>query len=226
MESIQELLNINFSYVFFSVFTILIGIKAIVSLFEWMVEKLGLETKWMKKRNDERTLLIQTAKNLEDLQKQHIHDVEESNTNDENIRKELSNFMAEIKTSISDTQSEIKKFAENRVNDRKQSLEIQKGLTDSIKNIVAYNSGKDMQIDNLMAAQREVLADKINEKYKYYISIKGIPEDEVDEFTNLHTAYKGVGGNHSGDAKYEYCMNHLEVIPVKTKLVLKDGNQP
>ena len=134
--------------------------------------------------------------------------------------------MAEIKTSISDTQSEIKKFAENRVNDRKQSLEIQKGLTDSIKNIVAYNSGKDMQIDNLMAAQREVLADKINEKYKYYISIKGIPEDEVDEFTNLHTAYKGVGGNHSGDAKYEYCMNHLEVIPVKTKLVLKDGNQP
>lgn len=225
MESIQELLNINFSYVFFSVFTILIGIKAIVSLFEWIIEKLGLETKWMKKRNDERTLLIQTAKNLEDLQKQHIHDVKESNTNDENIRKALSNFMAEIKTSVSDTQSEIKKFAENRVNDRKQSLEIQKELTDSIKNIVAYNSGKDMQIDNLMAAQREVLADKINEKYKYYISIKGIPEDEVDEFTNLHTAYKGVGGNHSGDAKYEYCMNHLEVIPVKTKLVLKDGKQ-
>lgn len=73
-----------------------------------------------------------------------------------------------------------------------------------------------------MAAQREVLADKINEKYKYYISIKGIPEDEVDEFTNLHTAYKGVGGNHSGDAKYEYCINHLQVIPVKTKLVIKD----
>ena len=71
-----------------------------------------------------------------------------------------------------------------------------------------------------MAAQREVLADKINEKYKYYISVKGIPEDEVDEFTNLHTAYKGVGGNHSGDAKYEYCMNHLEVIPVETKLVM------
>ena len=67
-------------------------------------------------------------------------------------------------------------------------------------------------------------ADKINEKYKCYISIKGIPEDEVDEFTNLHTAYKGVGGNHSGDAKYEYCMNHLEVIPVKTKLLMDSEN--
>ncbi|MCI8356689.1 MAG: hypothetical protein HFI51_00870 [Lachnospiraceae bacterium] len=71
-----------------------------------------------------------------------------------------------------------------------------------------------------MIAQREILADKINDKYKFYISINGIPEDEVDEFTNLHQAYKGVGGNHSGDAKYEYCMNHLPVIPVETKLVM------
>ena len=112
-------------------------------------------------------------------------------------------------------------MAENRKNDRKQSLEIQKELTDSIKNIVEYNSNKDKQIDNLMAAQREVLADKINQKYKYYISIKGIPEDEVDEFTNMHKAYKAIGGNHSGDAKYEYCMNHLSVIPVETKLIIK-----
>ena len=82
------------------------------------------------------------------------------------------------------------------------------------RDIRTSNTCTDMQINNLMAAQREILADKINDKYKYYISIKGIPEDEVDEFTNLHTAYKGVGGNHSGDAKYEYCVNHLHVIPV------------
>ena len=47
-----------------------------------------------------------------------------------------------------------------------------------------------IQINNLMIAQREILADKINEKYKYYISLNGIPEDEVEEFTNLHQAYK------------------------------------
>ena len=93
-------------------------------------------------------------------------------------------------------------------------------MTDSIKSIVERNTEKDQQMDNLMAAQREVLADKINEKYKYYISIKGIPEDEIDEFTNLHTAYKAIGGNHSGDAKYEYCINHLPVLPVKTKLII------
>ena len=80
---------------------------------------------------------------------------------------------------------------------------------------------ENMQLDNLMAAQREILADKINEKYKFYISIKGIPDDEVDEFTNLHAAYKGVGGNHNGDVKFEYCINHLPVIPVETKLVIE-----
>lgn len=222
MSEITELTKIDFSYVFIAVFVILIGIKVIVSLFEWIIDKLGLETKWMRKQREEHEFLLQTSQNLADLQKQHCHDVEESNIHDENIKEELSVFMTEIKTSISETQSEIKQFAENRINDRKQSLEIQKELTNSIRSIVEYNSGKDKQIDNLMAAQREVLADKINEKYKYYIAIKGIPEDEVDEFTNLHTAYKGVGGNHSGDAKYEYCMNHLEVIPVKTKLIMKN----
>ena len=222
MSEIIELTNVDFSSIFISVFIILVGIKAIVSLFEWVINKLGLETKWMRKRREERELLIQTSQNLADLRNQHNHDVEESNTHDENIKEELSAFMEEIKLSIVKTQSEIKQFTENRINDRKQSLEIQKELTDSIKSIAEYNSTKDKQIDNLMAAQREVLADKINEKYKYYISIKGIPEDEVDEFTNLHTAYKDVGGNHSGDAKYEYCMNHLSVIPVETKLVIEE----
>lgn len=222
MDAIRELFTINFSYVLISVFVILVGIKAVVSIFEWIVDKLGLETKWMRRKREEHDLLIQTSKSLADLRKQHNHDVEESNTHDENIKEELSAFMKEVKSSVSKTQSEIKQFTENRINDRKQSLEIQKELTDSIKSIIEYNSSKERQIDNLMAAQREVLADKINEKYKYYISIQGIPEDEVDEFTNLHTAYKGVGGNHSGDAKYEYCMNHLQVIPVKTKLIIND----
>ncbi len=222
MSEIIELTKINFSSVFIAVFVILFGIKAIVSLFEWIINKLGLETKWIKKQREEHELLIQTSQSLAELKEKHNHDVEESNSHDENIKAELQSFMSDMKESITNTQNEIKQFAENRVHDREQSLQIQKELTNSIKEIVATNSSKDLQIDNLMAAQREVIADKINEKYKYYISIKGIPEDEVSEFTNLHTAYKGVGGNHSGDAKYEYCINHLPVIPVETKLVVTE----
>lgn len=219
MSEIIELTKIDFSSVLIAVSAILFGIKVIVSLFEWVFHQLGLETKWMRKQREEHDLLIQTSQSLAELKEKHNHDVEESNSHDENIKAELQSFMCDMKKSITDTQSEIKQFAENRVHDREQSLQIQKELTNSIKEIAAFNSAKDLQIDHIMAAQREVIADKINDKYKYYISIKDIPEDEVSEFTNLHAAYKGVGGNHSGDAKYEYCMNHLPIIPVETKLL-------
>lgn len=177
MDVIKELFNINFPYILISVFIILIGFKSIVSILEWFISKLGLETKWMRQKREEHELLIKTSENITIMQGKHAEDI----------------------------------------------LQIQKELKDSIKSIVDRNLNKDKQIENLMVAQREALADRINQKYKYYISIKGIPEDEVDEFTNLHTAYKGVGGNHSGDAKYEYCMNHLQVIPVETKLVIKEN---
>ena len=75
-------------------------------------------------------------------------------------------------------------------------------------------------IDALLVAQKEMMAEKINEKYKHYIRINGIPEDEKDEFISLHDAYKGVGGNHHGDEKFNYCIEHLKVIPVETKLIL------
>ena len=42
MNDIAELTNIDFSYVFLAVFAILIGVKVIVSLFEWIIERLGL----------------------------------------------------------------------------------------------------------------------------------------------------------------------------------------
>ncbi len=139
----------------------------------------------------------------------------------------------EILQTIKDNQSNIKTIMENRINDREQSFTIQKELKDAqnklsnkqseLSNLISetIKSGilRDQQIASLMLANRELLAEKINDKYKFYISIKGIPEDEVDEFTNLHTAYKGCGGNHSGDAKYEYVIEHLPVIPVETKLI-------
>lgn len=100
MNEIIELTNVDFSSIFISVFIILIGVKAIVSLFEWVINKLGLETKWMRRKREEHELLLQTSQNLADLRNQHNHDVEESNIHDENIKEELSIFMKEIKSSV------------------------------------------------------------------------------------------------------------------------------
>lgn len=66
-------------------------------------------------------------------------------------------------------------------------------------------------IDNVMEASREELGDRINTKFKHYFTLGYIPADEYGEFVNLHRAYKSVGGNHSGDAKFKRC-EKLKII--------------
>jgi len=83
MDSITALTRIDYTSVFISVFIILIGIKAIVSLFEWVIDKLGVETKWMRKQREEHELLIQTSQNLTALQERHVHDMHISDKRDE-----------------------------------------------------------------------------------------------------------------------------------------------
>ncbi len=89
MDAIQELTQINFVYVFISVFVILVGIKAIVSLFEWVIDKLGLETKWMRKRREEHDLLIHTSQNLIALQEQHAEDIKKTDEYDIEMREDI-----------------------------------------------------------------------------------------------------------------------------------------
>lgn len=114
MESITELFNINFSYVLISVFIILIGIKSIASVFEWVIERLGLETKWMRKRREEHDLLIQTSQNLIALQEQHGRDVERSDRRDEEIANDIRNLTQMfVDKEIDDMRWEINNFATN-----------------------------------------------------------------------------------------------------------------
>jgi len=112
MGSIEELININYSSLFVAIFTILIGIKAIVSIFEWFISKLGLETKWMRKKREDHELLIQTAQNLTELQQKHIEDVLRSDQRDKEICddiKKLTDMF--IDKEIDDMRWEINNFA-------------------------------------------------------------------------------------------------------------------
>lgn len=177
-------------------------------------EIFGIEFKKDRERREEHELLIatnalakKTAENLEKLQSKHTQD-------EITFRNNLNTYIEESRMDRKALHAEMTQYSENRVGDRKQSIEIQKELKDSI-------ASRDNRIESLVIANKEMLAEKINEKYKYYIAIKGIPEDEYDEFVSLHSAYKGVGGNHHGDAKFQYCIDHLPIIPVETKLVSK-----
>lgn len=216
MDDLKQLIQIDWWYVFIALCILLVAVKFVWTLLDWLLfEKLGIETKKMKQKREDNELLRATAalakttaENLDKLQKRHTKDEEE-------FRNNLNNYMEESRRDRKALHDEMKKFEDNRVSDRKQSLEIQKELKDSI-------SVRDEEIGSLIVANKEMLAEKINEKYKYYISIKGIPEDEYDEFVSLHKAYNGVGGNHHGDAKFQYCVDHLPIIPVETKLAYKE----
>lgn len=216
MVDLKELIQIDWWYVFIAICLLLFCIKVVWSLFDWLFfEKLGVETKKMKQRRQDSDLLRATAElakttaeNLDKLQARHIKDEKE-------FRNNFNEYIEESKKDRKALHDEMTKFTDNRINDRKQSLEIQKELKDSI-------CARDVRIESLIIANKEMLAEKINEKYKYYISIKGIPEDEYDEFVSLHEAYNGVGGNHHGDTKFQYCIEHLPIIPVETKLAYKD----
>lgn len=219
MDAIENLFNIEWQVVILGVIAALFAFKAIVEIFKWLLfDFLGIETKAMRMKREEHELLLKTANDLKDLSARHLEDVNQSIKHDEKIQENLDSCINEIRESLEKTQDVITQFAENRVHDREQSFSIQKELTTSIAKLAESDSSRDEQINNIMWAQKESLADKINQKYKHYIAINGIPEDEVDEFVSLHQAYNGVGGNHHGDAKFNYCMEHLPIIPVEVKL--------
>lgn len=219
MDNITQLTQIDFKQLFIWIVLILVATKFLIELFSGtigkLLKKLDIETKTMREKREQRELLKTTAQlakttaeNLDKLQKRHTKDEEE-------FRNNLNNYMEESRKDRKAIHDEMKQFSNNRISDRQQSLQIQKELKDSI-------SSRDVRIEALVTANKEMLAEKINEKYKYYIGIKGIPEDEYDEFVSLHKAYNGVGGNHHGDAKFQYCIDHLQIIPVETKLIYKE----
>lgn len=81
------------------------------------------------------------------------------------------------------------------------------------------------KIDALVNATMETMCDRIEQRCKYYINdLHGIPEDEVSSFTSMFNAYKAIGGNHGAEAKYNYCINNLPLIPISTTAILKSQN--
>lgn len=153
---------------------------------------------------------ICSIKDLKDVQ---MKSITKSIEEDTKIEKELFTFMEEMR-------EEIKTFTNNRLHDREQSIEIQKELNNSIKAVAAGQKTRDKQIEALMCGTKELLGNAIDERYARYVALKGIPENEVDDFDDIYVAYRKLHGNHGRETKYNYVKKHLPVIPVETKLVL------
>lgn len=104
MNEIIELTKIDFPSIFISVFTILVGIKVIVSLFEWTISKLGLETKWIRKKREDHNLIVSTVNkvnNMEQIDDAIKHDIDDILTLlKEHIETDKKNTQATFRSSL------------------------------------------------------------------------------------------------------------------------------
>ena len=195
MGDITPVLIIDYKSLIISIFTVIIGLKAAITSFEWFMNKFGIETKWMREKREKNDLLIKTAQDLELLQQKHRIDINQSN-------EYLIKFIDEMRDYILKAQNE------------------QKTLTESIMSISRNENERTQQIEALMRGSKELLGAEIDKRYRDYISLDGIPESDVSEFDDIFIAYKGLNGNHSRDLKYNYVKNHLKVIPVEQRLMV------
>lgn len=226
MEELVTVIEFDWRVVIVVTICLLAAIVAVWKNIDYIKEKLGIKTR----RDEERDLLITTAENLSKLQERHANDMkhfqktqaenmEKANRHDEMIKEELRAFTQEVRDSINITRSKVDEYQKHREHDRAQSFQIQKELTDNIKSIADGGMRRDEQIKAITAGSRELLGNALDQKFDKYIALKGIPADELDEFVSLHDAYKGCGGNHRRDSKFNYVMEHLQVLPVKTDIV-------
>ena len=95
-----------------------------ISLIECAVDKLGLETKWMKIKREEHDLLIKTSENLSALQQQHTSDMQYSNKRDDEINRDIQKLTAMfLDKEIDDWRWKILDFSSALSNDRKYNRE-------------------------------------------------------------------------------------------------------
>jgi flagellar biosynthesis GTPase FlhF len=166
MDELKELMQIDWWYVIIAMVLLLVCVKLVWTLFDWLIfEKLGIETKKMKQRREDRELLKATSElasataiNLEELRKIHTKDERE-------FRDSLNSYMEESRKDRKALHDEMTKFTDNRINDRQQSLQIQKELKDSIKNLVDGQQDRDDKINNLT----NMFVDKEIDDYRWEI---------------------------------------------------------
>lgn len=222
MDEMQTLLDLDLSTVALSFVGILVVLVLILSKIDFLKKFFGIKTK----SDIERELLEQTSRGLSELQQQHMNDmkafrdkqdenVKQSIEHDERIRNDLTVFISEMRDAIESLTNQMNQYSENRIHDREQSREIQRQLNER-------SDDRDKKIEALMLGNMELLGDKIDQRFSRYVALDGIPENEVEEFDGIFSAYKALNGNHKREEKYKYVKNHMKVIPVESKLKIDE----
>lgn len=166
MNELIELTNVDFSSVFISVFIILVGVKAIMSLFEWVINKLGLETKWMREKREEHELLLNTSNSLVSLQEKHEVDMKKSDEHDAEMRNDIKKLTdLFVDKQINDYRWEIINLADKIANGKTTSKEC---LRHAIATYEKYE--KIITENGLVNGEVEISIEVIRDNYQKKLS--------------------------------------------------------
>lgn len=112
MEPVIELFKLDLSSIVIGLFYLLSAVIAMSAIIGKFSELIGKPVRWMKKKQEDHDLLIQTARNLDLLQQKHEEDVRQSIRHDDMIREELKKLADMfIDKEINDLRWEIINFS-------------------------------------------------------------------------------------------------------------------
>lgn len=227
----------NLPAIMLGVFVLLAAFKHGWQLLEYPIKLLGLETKGMRQRREERELLHNTANTVNDtvniikeIQETHANDKQDVLRRNEELQRMFSGFMSEMREIITEHQSSIQRYGENRTRDRAQSFEIQRELKDNQKDlkesIVALSRKQEeviQKVQNLAEQNRKYeLADMretLLQSYRYYTNTRTNPmlswtAMEAHAFWEQYGSYESLGGNDYMHSTVKPEMNKLIEIPM------------
>ena len=202
MDNVEKLATIDWWYVIIAIILLLVCVKFVWSLLDWLfIEKLGIKTKKMRQREEESQqlkttteLAKTTAKNLDKLQQRHSKDEEE-------FRNNLNNYIKESREDRKALHDEMTVYSTNRINDRKQSLKIQKELTDSqnkltdkVDDICRKLIGMEEKENKRVQSE---IKERIAQSYRQYNETKQISSMELEALEDLIETYEAHGGENS-----------------------------
>lgn len=233
MKELLALQQIDLVQWFVDLLIIMIAISSIVTILGKFSDIIGKPFKWVKKKNEDHELLLSLSERFADLADRHDKDMKISDYNDKEIKEFLDNFIKEsskrnekirkdLTESVTEIKYSVKKLYDDNLSYRDKSREIRSRMDDKIQMVIDANADRDNLIKAIAEGNKELLGDKIDQKFEKYVKLDGIPSNEVDEFNSLCRAYFALNGNHNRKNKYEHVKKRMKVIPVETNLILDE----
>ena len=162
MDIITELFKQDFSSLFIGFFIILSSVIAIYEIIGKFSKIIGKPVKWIRKKDNDHELLLQTVERVETLQKEQNESVKQSIRHDEMIRTDLKKLTEIfVDKQINDYRWEIINFSNKVANNERCNK-------DSYKHCLAtYEKYEKLLDENDMEnGEVEISIEIVNESYK------------------------------------------------------------